>query len=51
MGKSQDVAVESTISSLLFLGSEELDLNQLGEPELEKIISLFRNEDVKKVKA
>jgi len=38
------------ISSLLFLGLEELDLNQLNESELAKIISLFKKEDAKKLK-
>ncbi len=38
------------MSSLLFLGLEELDLNQLNESELEKIMSLLKMEDAKKLK-
>jgi len=34
----------------LFLGLEELDLNQLSESEKEKIISLLKKEDAKKLK-
>ena len=39
-----------TISSLLFLGLAELDLDQLSELEIEKIINLLEKEDAKKLK-
>jgi hypothetical protein len=39
-----------TITSLLFLGLEELDLKQINESELEKIINLLKKEDSKKLK-
>jgi hypothetical protein len=39
-----------SISSLLFLGLEELDLNRLTESELEKIIALLKKEDQNNLK-
>ena len=47
---TKKLAMVGTISSLLFLGLEELDLNQLNESELEKIINLLKKEDEKKLK-
>ena len=47
---TKKLAMVGTISSLLFLGLEELDLNQLNESELEKIMSLLKKEDTKKLK-
>ncbi len=47
---TKKLAMVGTISSLLFLGLEELDLNQLTESELEKIMSLLKKEDAKKLK-
>ena len=43
-------AMTGTISSLLFLGLAELDLDQLSELEIEKIINLLEKEDAKKLK-
>lgn len=47
---SKKLAMVGSISSLLFLGLEELDLNQLSESEIKKIISLLKKEDAKKLK-
>lgn len=47
---TKKLAMVGSISSLLFLGLEELNLNQLSEPEIEKIISLLKKEDAKKLK-
>lgn len=47
---SKKLAMVGSISSLLFLGLEELDLNKLSELEIEKIIGLLKNEDKKKLK-
>lgn len=47
---TKKLAMVGSISSLLFLGLEELDLNQLSESEIEKIISLLKKEDAKKLK-
>jgi hypothetical protein len=47
---TKKLAMVGDISSLLFLGLEELDLNQLNESELEKIMSLLNKEDAKKLK-
>lgn len=47
---SKKLAMIGSISSLLFLGLEELDLNQLSESEKEKIINLLQKEDAKKLK-
>jgi hypothetical protein len=47
---TKKLAMIGTISSLLFLGLEDLDLKQLTESEVEKIISLLKKEDVKKLK-
>lgn len=44
------MAMTGTISSLLFLGLAELDLDQLNEFEMEKIINLLKKEDIKKLK-
>jgi hypothetical protein len=47
---SYDVDMKSTISSLFFWGSVELDINHFGKSELEKISSLLKNEHVKMLK-
>lgn len=47
---TKKLAMVGSITSLLFLGLEELDLNQLSESEIEKIISLLKKEDAKKLK-
>lgn len=47
---SKKLAMIGSISSLLFLGLEEMDLNQLSESEKEKIINLLQKEDAKKLK-
>lgn len=47
---TKKLAMIGSISSLLFLGLEELDLNQLSRSEIEKIISLLKKEDEKKLK-
>ncbi|WP_291399352.1 DUF6088 family protein [Daejeonella sp.] len=47
---SKKLAMLGSISSLLFLGLEELDLKQLSKSEIEKIISLLKKEDTKKLK-
>jgi len=39
-----------TITSLLFLGLEELDLDNLSESDINKIINLLKKEDEKKLK-
>jgi hypothetical protein len=48
--KTKKLAMLGAISSMLFLGLEELDLNHLSESELEKIINLLKKEDEKKLK-
>lgn len=47
---TKKLAMVGSISSLLFLGLEELDLKQINESELEKIINLLKKEDSKKLK-
>ncbi len=47
---AKKMAMTGTISSLLFLGLAELDLDQLNEFEMEKIINLLKKEDIKKLK-
>jgi hypothetical protein len=47
---TKKLAMVGSISSLLFLGLEELDLNRLTESELEKIIALLKNEDQNNLK-
>ncbi len=47
---TKKLAMIGSISSLLFVGLEELDLSQLSESEMEKIISLLKKEDPKKLK-
>jgi hypothetical protein len=47
---AKKLAMTGTISSLLFLGLAELDLDQLNKLEIEKIINLLKKEDVKKLK-
>lgn len=47
---AKKMAMTGTISSLLFLGLAELDLDQLSELEIEKIINLLEKEDAKKLK-
>lgn len=47
---NKKLAMVGSISSILFLGLEQLDLNQLSEVDLEKIISLLKKEDAKKLK-
>lgn len=47
---SKKLAMLGSISSLLFLGLEELDLKQLSKSEIEKIISLLKKEDTEKLK-
>lgn len=47
---TKKLAMIGSISSLLFLGLEELDLKQLSKSEMEKIISLLKKEDEKKLK-
>lgn len=47
---TKKLAMVGTISSLLFLGLEGLDLIQLTNSEIEKIISLLKKEDAKKLK-
>lgn len=43
-------AMVGSISSLLFLGLEELNLDQLSESDMKKIIHLLKKEDAKKLK-
>lgn len=47
---TKKLAMVGSISSLLFLGLEELDLNQLTESEIEKIINLLKKEDQNNLK-
>jgi len=47
---TKKLAMMGGISSLLFLGLEELDLNRLTESELEKIIDLLKKEDQNNLK-
>ena len=47
---NKKLAMIGSISSLLFLGLEELDLNRLSESEKEKINGLLKKEDSKKLK-
>ena len=47
---TKKLAMVGSISSLLFLGLEELDLNRLTESELEKIIALLKKEDQNNLK-
>jgi hypothetical protein len=47
---TKKLAMVGSISSLLFLGLEELDLNRLKESELEKIIALLKKEDQNNLK-
>jgi hypothetical protein len=47
---TKKLAMVGSISSLLFLGLEELDLNRLTESELEKIINLLKKEDQNNLK-
>lgn len=47
---TKKLAMVGSISSLLFLALEELDLSALSESEKEKIISLLKKEDLKKLK-
>ena len=46
---TKKIAMIGPISSLLFLGLEDLELKLLSELEMHKIISLLRQEDVKKL--
>ena len=47
---TKKLAMMGSISSLLFLGIEELDLNRLTESEIEKIINLLKKEDQNNLK-
>ena len=47
---TKKLAMMGSISSLLFLGLEELDLNRLTESEIEKIINLLKKEDQNNLK-
>ena len=47
---NKKLAMVGSISSLLFLGLEELDLNRLTESEIEKIINLLKKEDQNNLK-
>jgi hypothetical protein len=47
---AKKLAMTGSISSLLFLGLAELDLDELNKLELEKIINLLKKEDVRKLK-
>jgi hypothetical protein len=47
---TKKLAMIGSISSLLFVGLEVLDLTQLSESEIEKILSLLKKEDPKKLK-
>jgi hypothetical protein len=47
---SKKLAMVGSISSLLFLGLEELDLNRLTESEIEKIFNLLKKEDQNNLK-
>ena len=47
---SKKLSMLGQISGLLFLALEELDLGQLSESEIRKIITLLKKEDPKKLK-
>lgn len=47
---TKKLAMIGTITSLLFLGLEELDLDNLSKSETNKIINLLKKEDEKKLK-
>lgn len=47
---TKKLAMVGSISSLLFLGLEELNLDQLSESDMKKIIHLLKKEDAKKLK-
>jgi hypothetical protein len=47
---TKKLAMIGSITSLLFLGLEELDLDNLSESEIKKIINLLKKEDEKKLK-
>jgi hypothetical protein len=47
---TKKLAMIGSITSLLFLGLEELDLNQISKTEYDKIINLLKNEDPIKLK-
>ena len=47
---TKKLAMIGSITSLLFLGLEELDLNKLSESDINKIINLLKKEDAKKLK-
>ena len=47
---TKKLAMIGTITSLLFLGLEELDLDNLSESDINKIINLLKKEDEKKLK-
>ena len=47
---TKKLAMIGTITSLLFLGLEELDLDNLLESDINKIINLLKKEDKKKLK-
>jgi hypothetical protein len=47
---AKKLAMMGPITSLLFLGLEELDLDKLSNREINKIISLLEKEDAKKLR-
>lgn len=47
---TKKLAMIGPISSLLFLGLEELDLKKISPSEIDKVISLLKKEDPKKLK-
>ena len=47
---TKKLAMIGTITSLLFLGLEELDLDNLSKTDINKIINLLKKEDKKKLK-
>jgi len=47
---AKKLAMMGPITSLLFLGLEELDLDKLSNKEINKIISLLEKEDAKKLR-
>lgn len=47
---TKKLAMVGALSSLLFLGLEELDLKKLSDLEMQKIINLLKKEDPKKLK-
>jgi len=47
---TKKLAMIGTITSLLFLGLEELDLDNLSKSDTNKIINLLKKEDEKKLK-